>query len=184
MSNKIFRFFIFAVLLAPVLALPFAAHAQKRDYLTEAEIEIVRDTQELDKRTAVFVKAVDRRFQALGVAAPQIDSKKAKKDKDKSDWGAPPVGTRAELLNDISGILDAAMTNINDVYGRSAKNPLIAVSLKTLAEAAARFQSQLKPLAGKAESERERDVVYQIEKNLEKIIEAPGEYAKETKPTN
>ena len=100
MKSKYFFRPLFCVLLLLLIGgLSFSASAQKRDHLTEAEIEIIRDTQELDLRTKVFVKAAERRFIALGVLT---ESKPAKKEKDNSDWGEPPTGTRAVLLADIA----------------------------------------------------------------------------------
>lgn len=148
----------------------FSAAAQKRDHLTAAEIEIVRDTQELDLRTKVFVKAIERRFAALGVAA--VETKPAKKEKDKNDWGEAPTGTRTELLADIAKILEEAMSKIDDVYTRDPKNALIPKSLKILSDAAARFQSQMNSFDSKALSDQEQEAVFQIKRDLENIIEA------------
>ncbi len=45
---------------------PSVSDAQKRrDYLTEEEIELVREAQEIDLRVDVLVKAIDRRFLVL-----------------------------------------------------------------------------------------------------------------------
>ncbi|HEX9928626.1 MAG TPA: hypothetical protein VGB02_08835 [Pyrinomonadaceae bacterium] len=152
----------------------FSVSAQKRDHLTEAEIEIIRDTQELDLRTKVFVKAAERRFVVLGVLA---ELKPAKKDKDNSDWGAPPTGTRAELLGDIAKILEEAMNNLDNVWSREPKNPLIPKALKILSDAAARFQTQAGSLDSKAASEQEREAVFQIKRDLENILQAQKDYS-------
>ncbi|HEX8399075.1 MAG TPA: hypothetical protein VF644_16685 [Pyrinomonadaceae bacterium] len=152
----------------------FSASAQKRDHLTEAEIEIIRDTQELDLRTKVFVKAAERRFVALGVLT---ESKPAKKEKDNSEWGAPPTGTRAELLGDIAKILEEAMNNLDNVWSREPKNPLVPKALKILSDAAARFQTQAASLDSKAASEKEREAVFQIKRDLENILQAQKDYS-------
>lgn len=165
---------VFAVLLVTLGGAFFTAQAQKRDHLTDAEIEIVRDVQELDARTKVFVKAVERRFVALGVA---IELKSGKKEKDNADWGAAPTGTRAELLADIAKILEEAMSKIDDVYGRDAKNPLIPKSLKILADAAARFQTQVGSLEVKSATDLERGAVDQIKRDLADIIEAQKQFS-------
>ena len=41
--------------------------AQRRDFLTDEEIEIVRDAQDIDARIDVLVKMMDRRFGVLGI---------------------------------------------------------------------------------------------------------------------
>jgi hypothetical protein len=164
----------------PVVALfaflPFAAEAQKREHLTEAEIEIVRDAQELDRRMEVFVKAIERRFQALGASVgDKIEIKKAKKDA--SDWGELPTGTRAQLINDIAEILEEAMNNIDVVYERDEKNKLTPKALKTMGEAAERFLPQLKILSEKTGTEAERSAAYQAVRNAENLVEAQRDFA-------
>src|ERR1043166_7671394 len=88
------------------------ACAQSRDHLTDPETELVREYQQLDKRIEVFIKAIDRRFAIIN-GTPQPAPKK--KNQDKEDWGELPKGSRAELLDDIAGILDEAINNIDDV---------------------------------------------------------------------
>ena len=43
------------------------ALAQNRDYLTDEEIEMVRDTEEIDKRIDVLIRCIDRRFAVLKI---------------------------------------------------------------------------------------------------------------------
>lgn len=174
-SKYFFKPLIFVLLLFFLGGLSLSVSAQKRDHLTEAEIEIVRDTQELDARAKVLVKAAERRFVALGVLAELRPAKK-EKEKDNSDWGAPPAGTRAELLGDIPKILEEAMNKIDDVFTRDAKNPLIPKALKILADAAARFQSVTSSLDAKAASDGEREAVFQIKRDLENILQAQKDF--------
>src|SRR5262252_5635624 len=87
------------------------ARGQNRDHLTEQEADVIRFHQELDKRTDVFIKAIDRRFASIN-GAPLPPPKKT--EKDEPEWGNAPTGTRAQLLGDIAGILDEAITNIDD----------------------------------------------------------------------
>ena len=78
-----------------------SATAQQRDHLTDAETDLVRFYQELDKRTEVFIKAADRRFAIInGTAQPAAK----KLVKDEPEWGDPPKGTRTELLGDIDRV--------------------------------------------------------------------------------
>lgn len=42
-----------------------AARAQQRDHLTPQEVELIKDTQVLDKRIDVFIKAAERRVLVL-----------------------------------------------------------------------------------------------------------------------
>ncbi len=175
MKSKYFLKPLFFVLLLFLIGgLSFSAAAQKREHLTEAEIEIIRDTQELDLRTKVFVKAAERRFVVLGVLT---ELKPAKKEKDNSDWGEAPTGTRAELLGDIAKILEEAMNNLDNVWSRDPKNALIPKALKILSDAAARFQNQINSLSGKADSEKEREAIFQVKRDLENIVQAQKDYS-------
>src|SRR5712691_13075234 len=127
---------------------PRSASAQTRDHLTEQEGELVRFNQELDKRTDVFIRAINLRFAIInGTAAPP---RPKKTNKDEPDWGEPPKGTRAELLSDIAGILDEAITNIDDVSRRDEKSPLLSRSLRKLTAATNGYLSQLNTLKSQA----------------------------------
>src|SRR3977135_164089 len=117
--------------------------AQTRDHLTDQETELVRFYQELDKRIEVFIKAIDRRFAIVnGTTAPAAK----KLIKDEPEWGEAPKGTRAELLGDIAGILDEAITNIDDVSRRDEKSPLLSRSLRKLTASANGYLKQLATL--------------------------------------
>ena len=111
------------------LCTPEIRAVQARDHLTEQEVELVKDTQILDKRIEVFIKAADRRMLVLSGA----DATNAKQSKKEAElWGALPTGTRAELIGDIARIFDEAITNIDDVSSRDEKNPLIPKALRNL----------------------------------------------------
>src|SRR5437667_5074188 len=125
---------LYAVLLtAPLILFARSASAQTRDHLTDQESELVRYNQELDKRTDVFIRAINLRFAIInGTVAPP---KRKKTNDQEPDWGDPPKGTRAELLEDIAGILDEAITNVDDVSRRDEKSPLLSRSLRKLTAA-------------------------------------------------
>ena len=99
----------FTILFALMLATSPSALAQGRDYITDEEAEIVRDSQEIDKRVDVLVHCIDRRLTVLKLAAD------AKPEKTKDDWGPMPSGTRAELLSDIKNILQKAIDDIDNL---------------------------------------------------------------------
>ena len=146
-----------------------SAAAQTRDHLTDPETELIRVHQELDKRIEVFIKAIDRRFEIInGVADPKMK----KVMKGDPDWGDTPKGTRAELIGDIAGILDEAITNIDDVSRRDEKSPLISRSLRRLATAATGYATQL---AAMSKQTKDNDELYAIERALDNandVIEA------------
>src|ERR1051325_11702532 len=143
------------LLLLFVLPLLFAQTVNaQRDHLTPQEVDLVKDAQALDKRIEIFIKAADRRLLVLnGGTAVVANTKQAKKEA--ALWGDLPTGSRAELVSDIAKILDEAITNIDDVSARDERNPLIAKSLRKLAQAVNSIMTQLKPLATQAKSDAE-----------------------------
>jgi len=128
-------------------------HAQARDYLTDEEVELVRDAQQIDKRVDVLIHAIDRRFSALkiDVGAPP--------HKEGADWGAAPEGTRLQLLYDIKRILQKAIDDIDNLSGRPSSmvveegdkkhpppsfNDVFPKAVRSLAAAAERYKIPLK----------------------------------------
>src|SRR5829696_5697044 len=133
--------------LCACLSLAAPAAAQKREHLTPEEIELVRDNQELDARTGVFIKAAERRL--LAVANPAESAKNAPKEKEK--WGEVQ-GTRTQLFYDISKILEEAVVNVDDVAEHNPESPLLRKSLFLLSEATARMLPELTRLRGAVQS--------------------------------
>src|SRR5215204_6996011 len=127
---------LFALCVCLSLAAPAAA--QKREHLTPEEIELVRDNQELDARTGVFIKAAERRL--LAVTNPAESGKNAPQEKEK--WGEVQ-GTPTQLYYDISKILEEAVVNVDDVAEHNPQSPLLRKSLYMLAEATTRMLPQL-----------------------------------------
>lgn len=179
-----------AVALAPVTRV--GAQRSQRDHLTPKEVELVRDAQELDARTTVFIKAVERRMRVLN-GQPSEELKQAKKEKgdqvDKevaaADWGDLPQASRAELLYDIAHILDEAIENIDDTAQHSPKSPLLHKSVRKLSDAATRFLAQLTPMRATVSDKSEREQLELAIDNAQQVVEAakklPAE-EKEEKP--
>src|ERR1051325_6703496 len=140
--------FALALLLLPNVD----ARAQGRDHLTPEEVELVRDNQELDKRTQVFVKAAERRM--LAATNPEEFARQSAKDKAK--WGEVK-GTRTQLFYDVSKILEEASTNIDDAAARNPDSPLLRKSLYILSEATGRILPQLTKLRAASQEEAEAD---------------------------
>ena len=145
--------------------------ALARDFLTPKEEDLVKEAQILDKRVEVYIKAAERRLQMLTGQAAPVD-KKSQKDSEK--WGELPTGTRTELIMDIANILDAAVTNIDDVALRDEKNALIPKALRKLAAAATRFQPQVASLGQQTQVVSERRALEQVQINIQEILEAAG----------
>lgn len=123
--------------LAAVL-LPGDANAQRRDYLTAEEVELVRDAQEIDRRIDVLTKAIDRRFTALNINVGGAKIKKIEK------WGEVQPGTRTELFLDIRQLLQKAIDDIDNVAAHPSSAPPKNKEERTAAE---RFPRAVRELA-------------------------------------
>lgn len=161
-----------SLFLALCLCAPLAATgaAQKREHLTPEEIELVRDNQQLDARTGVFIKAAERRL--LAATDPAESAKNAPKEKEK--WGEVK-GTRTQLFYDISKILDEAVVNVDDVAEHNPESPLLRKSLFMLAEAAGRMLPALSKLRQDVQSEAEADQLDRALETAREITDAAKE---------
>lgn len=173
---------LFIVLLLAPIFFTQATKAQSRDHLTPQEVDLVKEAQVLDKRIDVFIKAADRRVLVLNGGAA-ANAKQLKKDAER--WGELPTGSRAELVSDIARIFDEAITNIDDVSARDERNPLIAKSLRKLAQSVNTIMEQLKPLRVEAKSDAEIASFELLNEDAQSILEAvtklPPEVEKKTK---
>jgi len=187
---------IITVLIALALvALPQAAKAQ-RDYFSEAEIELIRNNQEIDKRIDVLVHAIDRRFGVLklNVSAP----KRSVKDE---EWGELPTGSRLELLYDIKRILQKAIDDIDSLSERpnsaAISDPsdpdqkkskgfevLFPKAVRSLAAAAARYQPVLKAELDKNNDKAETGSIMDSLEMCDQIIPAVQKLPAEVKKKN
>jgi hypothetical protein len=146
-----------------------SAQAQSRDHLTQQEVDLVKEAQILDKRIDVFIKAAERRMMVINNSAA-ANAKQLKKDSER--WGELPTGSRAELVSDIARIFDEAITNIDDVSSRDERNPLIAKSLRKLAQAVNSIMAQLKPLSTDVKSDAEIASFELLNEDAQSILEA------------
>ena len=162
-----------------LLLLSFAAAAQSRDHLTPQEVELVQESQVLDKRTEVFIKAIERRMLVLN-GTQASNAKQLQKDSEK--WGELPKGTRAELIGDIARILEEATTNIDDVGLHDEKNPLLAKALRKLDTTAEQLVAQLTPLGEQASNPDEISSIAQTIENAHSIIDAAKKLPAQVEP--
>ena len=100
---------------AIIFAGSISADAQHRDYMSDEEIELVRDAQDIDLRIDTLSTMIDRRFTALGIDAGGVKIKPKNADK----WGAEPTGTPLQLFHDIRQLLQKAADDIDDIAGRN-----------------------------------------------------------------
>jgi hypothetical protein len=165
--------FLFAgiVFIFSLSAPSFAQVKVRRDNLTDAEVEVVRDTQEIDKRTGVFVKAIERRLAVL--SGSTVDpAKTGKLPKNAPDWGEMPTGTPEQLYWDIQRILDEAINNIEDLATREPDNKLMMKSAKTLGEECQRLMPLLKGFEEKATDEKAKASLRSAMEDAQSVIDS------------
>jgi hypothetical protein len=85
-----------------------------------------------------------------------------------------PRGTQAELLGDIAGILDEAISNIDNAAGHDSKNPLLSRALRKLNSAANNYATQLNSLKSKTTDPAEVAALEHISDEVQEIIQASG----------
>ena len=155
---------------------------QRRDHLTEKEVDLVKEAQVLDKRIDVFIRAAERRMMVINNSSA-ANAKQLKKESER--WGELPTGSRAELVGDIARILDEAITNIDDVSSHDERNPLIPKALRKLAQSVNSMMAQLKPISTEAKSEAEIASFEKLNEDAQSILEAatklPPEVEKKAK---
>lgn len=170
-----FALSVFIAFFCIALLFPSAANAQRRDQLGDMENELVREAQEINLRSEVYVKAIDRRFLVLN-----NDNSKAKQvEKDSEKWGELPKGTRAELLLDIEKILQEAIDNIDNLAEHNQKNELLPQAVRILAAASDRFLPQLKSQLDKTNTDIEKGAILGSIDFCNQIIEASAKVPKE-----
>ena len=193
--RRISSFLLFGFLTISVMLLVHGeTSAQRRDYMTEAEIELVRDAQDIDMRIDVLIKMIDRRFAVLNVAVG--GAKISNKETDK--WGAAPTGTKIEILDDIRKLLDKAVDDVDNVAihpdvvrydtdkNRSEKQKKkdemrFPNSVRDLASAARRYQPALRSLLEGSKDEKEKGVILASLESCDEIIAATTKLPAEIK---
>ena len=179
-----------------VLASASTAAAQRRDYMSEAEIEIIRDAQDIDTRIEVLTRMIDRRFAVLGIEVGGW--KQAKKESDA--WGEMPKGTRLELFSDIKKLLQKAIDDIDNLAAHPDAAPIrdkeeknskeakkdpqrFGLAVRNLGLAAGRYLTPLKSAFDKSTDEKEKGVLLDSIDFCDQIIDAVGKLPPESKKT-
>ena len=168
-----------------------SADAQRRDYLTDEEIEIIRDAQEIDLRIAVLVHAIDRRLAVLKINVGNTE----KELKEKDVWGPLPTGSKIELLSDVKRIFQKAIDDIDNlaarpdsavIYDTDGKKPKVPKDLfnkavRTLAAAATRYRPVFEKELSLTEVKTEKGAYMDLIENCSQVIEAVTKLPAEVK---
>jgi hypothetical protein len=183
MNKSFFLVLGFIVILLAVSALPTSA--QRRDYMTDPEIELVRDSQDIDKRVEVLTKMIDRRFAAIGV---EVGGWKPS-EKDQKLWGEPPAGNQSNLLSDVRQLLQKAVDDVDDVAEHNentltqnkTEGLLFPAAVRSLAASATRYQPALKSLLDKTKDERDKGIILTSMELCREILDSVTKLPAETK---
>lgn len=165
--------------------------AQRRDYMTEQEIEIIRDAQDIDTRVEALTRMIDRRFAVLNI---EVNGwKDARKESDV--WGELPKGTNLQLLSDIKKLLQKAVDDIDNLSAHPDSAPIrekgdkqtkkdparFGNAVRNLGTAAGRYLAPLKTELDKTTDEMEKGPIFDSIDLCDQIIEAVGKLPAEVK---
>jgi hypothetical protein len=165
-KRSIFRALCLSLISSGVLFNTAQAQTEKRDHLTEQEVDLLREFQEIDKRIEIFIKAAERRLLVLA------DPNAVQKKKEEETWGPLPQGTKLELLQDYKHILEEAEEKLDDWNNRGGKDKLLPKALSKFKEAATRHIPQLRALAPQLTEKREQRALAEAIEEAEIVTQA------------
>lgn len=172
-----FTLYVLTAFFCLTLFFPTSANAQRRDYLTEEEVELVRDAQQINFRIEVLTKAIDRRFLVINNDASQ--SKQIAKDAEK--WGELPKGSRPLLLWNIERILQKAIDDIDDVAAHTKTDgEFFPKAMFKLTDACQIYIPKLQTILDSSNDEKEKGLILGALDSCNQIIEASAKVPKET----
>jgi hypothetical protein len=175
-----FKVLLFLLVSVIVLSIHSAANAQRRDYLSEKEADLVRDNQQIDLRIDILTKAIDRRFMVLNGEG------EGPKDWQKSSdlWGDMPTGTRVALFTDVEKLLQKAIDDIDDVAAHDRMDSkFFPKAMRALGKSAEKYMPALKTALDKTKDEKEKGALIASIESCEQIIEAVSKVPAEVKET-
>lgn len=147
-----------------------ATNAQRRDYLTPDELELVRDAQEIDSRVGVLTHAIERRFTVINAETPP---------KEKEIWGPLPTGTRLQLLSDVQRLLQKAVDDIDNVAARDANSKLFPKAIWMLADACTAYEPKFRLFMDGVKEEKERGSILTSLDLCRQVLEAAPKVPRE-----
>ena len=145
---------------------PESSSLQKRDHLTEKEIDLVKANQEIDMRTEVFMRAAERRITVL------IDPQATQKKKEEEIWGPLPKGSPLELLQDYKRILEELEEKLDDALNRDSRNPALEKAVKKAKDTASSQIEKLRGLGPKLTDGKERRALLEAIEEAQLIAKA------------
>ena len=98
---------------------------RKGEYLTEAELNLVREIRLIDNRSEILLKIADRRLTALTDPAGSTGDSKFKK------FGPLPTGSPVELLDDYRRAVEELMVKLDDEFERTGMTTALKKALES-----------------------------------------------------
>ena len=170
-----FMLYVLTAIFCFTLLFHASANAQRRDYLTDEEIELVREAQEINLRIDVLTKAIDRRFLVINSDASQ--SKQLQKDAEK--WGELPTGSRSLLIWNIEKILQKAIDDIDDIAAhKKTESEIFPKAFFKLNDSCQKYIPQLRTLYDSSKDEKEKGSILGAIDSCNQIIEASAKVPK------
>ncbi len=132
--------------------------AQRRgEYMTEGELDLVRDVRRVDQRAMVFLKVADRRLLTL------VDPNAEPKDKMFQKFGPMPKGSQIDLLDDYKRTVEELMVKFDDEYERTGLTNDLRSALEYTAT---EIDRQLKVLEGLGPKLTQEDAAHYVDRAL------------------
>lgn len=161
------------------------ASAQRRDFVTEAESELIREHQEIDMRIEVMTKFIDRRLAAAGIPGSAWTPPKKNADL----WGEEPKGTKLELLSDVKRLLQKAIDDIDDIASRTTTaiegnevtGKLFPKAVRNLSAACERYKTIFQAELEKSTDQKQRGLLMDSVEFCNQITEAAADLPAEIK---
>ena len=113
MAKHVRLLLLIGALLAFVAAAPAGAAQRRGDYITDGEMDLVRDLRRIDNRAQVFLKIADRRL--IAIADPTAEPKDSMFRK----FGPLPTGSQNDLLDDYRRAVEELMVKFDDEFERT-----------------------------------------------------------------
>ncbi len=157
---------VYIILLSVLVLTIVQAQKAKRDHLTEQEVDLVREYQEIDKRVEIFAKAADRRLLVL------TDPNATQKKREEELWGPLPTGSKLELLSDYKRILEEMEEKLDDAFNHDSKDKLLIKAVSRLKDAIGKQIPQLRALESKLTDKREQRALQEAIEEAETVSKA------------
>ncbi len=157
---------VYIILLSVLVLTSVQAQKTKRDHLTEQEVDLVREYQEIDKRVEIFAKAADRRLLVL------TDPNATQKKREEEMWGPLPTGSKLELLSDYKRILEEVEEKLDDAFNHDSKDKLLIKAVSRLKDAIGKQIPQLRALESKLTDKREQRALQAAIEEAETVSKA------------